>query len=196
MSKIILNFLIIITSIFFILLILFILDLIIIPNSKIPLFGAIGIILSAFIASASVHKSIKSNEEIKENETKKHKEKHLFYFKCNIEFFEKEIEKYKNIFSPSPSRMSDIQIASINQTPIKLKEHLYKLNSIDFIFVLPQNCINLFLSLISEITVLEEFVQNINPKRNSAHYIAKKGEVIKNIEKILEINKEILEKLA
>lgn len=152
----------------------------------------IALVITIYLQQQEIKESIKQKDE----EIIRNKEKHLFYFKYNIEFFEKEIEKYKNIFPSSPSEISDIKIDFIHQTPIKLKEHLYKLNSIDIIFVLPQNSINLFLSLINEITILEEFVQDINPKRNGAHYIAKKGEVIKKIEKILEINKEILEKLS
>jgi len=47
----------------------------------------------------------------------------------------------------------------------------------------------------NEIADLERFVRDINPKIYSEHYEVKKREVIKKIEKILKINKEILEEL-
>ena len=54
----------VISLIFAVLLILFVLDIIIIPNDKSPLLGAIGIIISAFIASFSVKKSIDNTNKI------------------------------------------------------------------------------------------------------------------------------------
>lgn len=51
---------------FIVLLILFTFDLIIIPKEKTPLLGAIGIILSAFIASFSVKASIDNTNKLEE----------------------------------------------------------------------------------------------------------------------------------
>lgn len=151
----------------------------------------IALVITIYLQQQEIKESIKQKDE----EIIRNKEKHLFYFKYNIEFIEKEIEDYKKIFFKSSSRISDIEIDFIHQTPIKLKEHLSKLNSTDIIFVLPPNCVNLFLSLNNEIADLERFVRDINPKIYSEHYEVKKREVIKKIEKILKINKEILEEL-
>lgn len=60
----------------FFLLIFFILDIIIIPKEKTPLLGAIGIIISAFIASFSVKASINNTNKI-ENINKERKIKSL-----------------------------------------------------------------------------------------------------------------------
>lgn len=66
-------------------LILFVLDIIIIPNDKSPLLGAIGIIISAFIASFSVKKSIDNTNKIEK--TKRINEKTEIKYYIDTEIF-------------------------------------------------------------------------------------------------------------
>lgn len=66
-----LKFLYVVSASFAVLLILFLLDFIIISKDKAPLLAAIGIILSAFIASLSVRASINNTNRIENDKQKK-----------------------------------------------------------------------------------------------------------------------------
>lgn len=80
-----LKFFYVIAILFFILLILFTLDLVIVPSDKTPLLGAIGIIISAFIASLSVMKNIENTNKIEKEKIDK-EEKEVLYF-VNTEIY-------------------------------------------------------------------------------------------------------------
>lgn len=80
----VLKILYVIAFIFSILLGLFVLDIIIIPNEKAPLLGAIGIIISAFIASFSVKKSIDNTNRIENEKIEKEKKELISYIDNEI----------------------------------------------------------------------------------------------------------------
>lgn len=145
-----------IAIVFSICLILFIVEIIVISNDKAPLLGAIGIIISAFIASFSVLKSIESNKRLKEEEqnTKKYTE---LYYAVHI------LNKVEVVFTEVLSNINkltfDYQNESLKQMQQDTKGFAEKLDSKELFSFLPKNETGKLMTIIARLSSTAHLIE-------------------------------------
>lgn len=174
----ILKFLYVIGLVFAFFLIFVLFDCVSFSNEKMPLLGAVGIIISAFIASFSVQESIKANKKIKEEEKENLRYKELFY---NRQILVKIRETFYQVEKNIKGKITYESIG-LNHLKLDTKDMIKKIDSKEFFSFLHKQkayeLMNIIARLSSICHLIEVYLDEENEKQTTDKVLSK----VSNIE--------------